>query len=568
MKTRSLAGILAVGSLCGVLGSACDSQGSWGSRASRGSEGSQGAEGSRGSEGSRGESGAAPVVTPPAGRGLQPVVLPDFSTLEEPARGQMQARYSSLTAKVADRRATPAELASAYGDMGKLLMAATHLEASESCYLNAQALAPGDRRWPYYLGHLYKVKGPLEKSIASFQRALELQPDDVATLVWLGEVYLARGDAEAAEPLFAKALALQPDSAAARFGSGRSALAKKDFTRAVRDLNDALTRNPKATRIHYPLGMAYRGLGDVDRAQAHLAQQGEIEPRPTDPLMRELDDLLQTPEAYNVRGGRELDAGNWAAAAASFRKGLELAPGDPSLRHRLGTALSQMGDVRGAIEQFEQVARTSPTFARAHFSLGVLMNDSGRHQEAIDWFSTALKHEPGYVQARIQLAGVLARSGRPADALRHYEQALQEDPTRSDAAFGYAMALVRLGRYAEARERLTSALELHPNQPTFTHALARLLAAAPDDRVRDGRRAKMLVDALLKEEQSIELGETTAMMLAELGEYKQAAVLQGDVIAAARRAGLHDVVQRLTGNLKLYESGKPCRTPFTAQELP
>jgi hypothetical protein len=37
----------------------------------------------------------------------------------------------------------------------------------------------------------------------------------------------------------------------------------------------------------------------------------------------------------------------------------------------------------------------------------------------------------------------------------------------------------------------------HPEQPVFAHALARLLAAAPDDRVRDGRRALELAEELL-----------------------------------------------------------------------
>ena len=59
-----------------------------------------------------------------------------------------------------------------------------------------------------------------------------------------------------------------------------------------------------------------------------------------------------------------------------------------------------------------------------------------------------------------------------------------------------AMALVRLSRYADARVALETAMTQHPDQPGFTHALARILAAAPDDGVRDGRRALALVEAL------------------------------------------------------------------------
>jgi len=554
MTARKLAAVGAAALACTVLASACTSHDSATPVPSTGA--------------SLVPSIGASVLKPPEGQGFRPVALPDFSLMEEPVREQMRAAYSSLAARIEHPEASRVELGQAYGEMGKLLMAATYLDAAESCYLNAQTLAPDDRRWPYYLGRLYKIRGPLAKSAASFERALQLQPNDVATLVSLGDVYLDQGRAESAEPLFAKALTLQPDSAAARSGSGRAALGRKDYVRAVKDLEEALALEPRATGLHYPLAMAYRGRGDVDRAQAHLGQRGDIEPRPVDPLMAELDDLLQSVEAYNVRGGRALAAGNWAAAAENFRKGLLLAPDDLSLRHRLGTALFQMGNTRAAGEQFEQIVRASPGYAKAHFGLGVLMEASGRHTEAIDRFSTALKYEPGYLQARIQLAAVLARSGRLEEALAQYERALETDPAHSEAAFRYAMTLVRLRRYEEARNRLADGMEAQPDQSQFSHALARLLAAAPDDRIRDGQRAKMLVGQLLKTQPSIELGETMAMTLAELGQYDQAAAVQRDMIAAAEHAGLRDVVRRLTQNLRLYEHGKPCRTPFTEAEMP
>jgi tetratricopeptide (TPR) repeat protein len=284
--------------------------------------------------------------------------------------------------------------------------------------------------------------------------------------------------------------------------------------------------------------------------------------------MREIDELLQTAEAYNVRGGAALDAGNWGAAADAFRKGLELAPDDPSLRHRLGTALFQLGDLRGAEDQFTRVANSSPQFTRAHYSLGVLLNSTGRYAEAIERFTTALQQDPKYVQARVQLAGVLARSGRPGEALTHYTRALEIAPGDNAAAFGEAMALVRLKRYEEAHRRLVEGGKRHPDDPIFKSAEARLLASAPDDGVRNGRRAQQIVDELLKSEQSIELGETAAMALAEQGLHAPAAALQRDLIEAAQKAGLQRAVPRLVANLRLYESGQPCRTPFTEEELP
>jgi tetratricopeptide (TPR) repeat protein len=513
------------------------------------------------------ENGGA-AIAPPKIPGLRAVTLPDLATMNSGVRDQLRARSSSLQESIANRRATPADIGSAYGELGKLLMAATVFDAAESCYLNAQALLPEDRRWPYYLGHLYKAKGPLDQSVASFERALQLAPNDLATLVWLGDAYLSQGRSDAAAPLFAKALTLQPQSAAALFGAGRAALANKDYPNAVRDLEAALARDPRGSSIHYPLAMAYRGRGDGEKAEAQLALRGDLEVHPVDPLMQELDTLLQSGEAFNVRGGRALDAGNWAAAAELFRQGLALAPNDPSLRHRLGTALYQNGDAPGAIREFEQVIQSSPEFAKAYFSLGVVLAERGEYREAADRFESALARDPGYVQARVQLANALARTGRPDQALAEYSRVVEQSPTSSEAAMGYAFALVRLHRYQEARDRLAEGMKAYPEQPMFGHALARLLATAPDATVRDGQRAIKLVEQLLKDQQTVELGETSAMALAELGQYTQAAEMQRNIMAAAAQAGITGPRERLERNLKLYERGVPCRTPFTEDEMP
>lgn len=512
------------------------------------------------------ETGTNAVTAPPE-LGLRPVPLPDVPGTANTVRDQIATRRDHVTTALAQPTAKPA-LGQAYGELGQILQAATAFDGAEAAYLNAHQLVPRDPRWPYYLGHLYRARGPLDKAVEWFERARERQPDDLAILVWLGDVQLALGRPELAEPLFSRAVSLSETSAAAHFGVGRTALARRDYTAAVRHLERALALDPRATGIHYSLAMAYRGSGDLARAEQELTIKGDLEPRPADPLMQSLDSLLESAEAYNVRGGAELNAGNWKAAAEQFRKGLEIRPTDPSLRHRLGTALAQMGDGPGAIAAFEQVIRTTPGYARAYFSIGVIAAESGRLDVAIQQFQTALAHEPGYVQARVQLGWALARSGRPGESLAHFEQALALEPTQADATFGYGMALVRLQRYTDARERLNAAAQLHPDNPLIAHALARILSAAPDAKARDGRQAKAIVDRLLaKQGQSLELGETAAMMLAELGEFQQAVLLQGDLIAGAERMNVPQVVNRLKGNLARYERGEACRLPFTDAEL-
>ena len=192
---------------------------------------------------------------------LQPVPLPDLAHMTVPVREQIRERYALLTSAIESPDTTSGELSNAYGRMGNVLMAARYVDATEPFYLNAQALAPNDRRWPYYLGHLYKTQGAFAKAVASFEKALALQADDVPTTISLGEVRLEHGQPEVAEALFTRALSLEPSSIWARVGLGRASLTSQDYIQAVDHLEEALALDQEAAGIHYPLGMAYRGLG-------------------------------------------------------------------------------------------------------------------------------------------------------------------------------------------------------------------------------------------------------------------------------------------------------------------
>ena len=503
---------------------------------------------------------ATSCVSRPA---LIPVALPELSRAASPVQSQLRERFASLQSRI-DNAATPAiELANEFGETGKLFMAAQYRDAAEPCLLDAQALAPADVRWPYYLAHLYRLRNEPEKAATFFEQVLRARPDDVPSMIWLGEMSLLQNRPEAAEPLFVKALSRQPRLTAALSGLGRVALGRREYAHAVQYLEEALTHDQPDSIVHYPLAMAYRGLGQMEKAEAHLRLRGHVDPVPPDPLMAELNESLHSSVTYERLGVAALDKRAWPEAAAYFRKGVELAPDNPALRHRLGTALFMAGDGAAAEKEFEEAVSRSPDFAKARYSLGVLQLTSGRTNEGIAQLSAAVREDPNYLEARVRLAEALRQGGRLDESLSEYEKANTMDPHSADARFGHAVTLLRLRRYAEARDRLVEGMQAYPTQPAFAHALARLLAAAPDDRVRDARRAVMLTQQLLRQQkQTLDLGETMAMALAELGKYEEAVTLQREVIAAARKAGRDEVARQLVENLELYERHKPCRNPL------
>lgn len=502
-------------------------------------------------------------------------MLPDLTRMDASVQEQLRERDAELRATLARPGATNTEKATAFGGVAVLLHAAEYYEAAEPAYLNAQDLAPNEPRWPHLLHFLHKSRGASDKAIAALTRVLELSPDDVPALIWLGRLYLDHGQADRAEPLFERARRNSPDAIPALLGLGQAALARKDYARAVSVLEDALRANPSATSLHSPLAMAYRGLGNTEQATAHLKLWRNTEVPVADPVRTELDLSLQSGLSFELRGVRALEARDFKAATDFFRQGVKLTDGGTmlgrSLRHKLGTALFLSGDLPGAVAQFRDTVKLAPatgrdeTAAKAHYSLGVLMASAGLGPQAIDHLTAAVRYNPSYAEALVALADALRRAGRVADSMTRYQEVLQVNPRSVEARLGYGMALVRLKRYREARAWFEEALAGRPDALDLKHSLARLLAAAPDDGVRDGSRGLSLVQQILSAapERTIPLGETFAMALAEAGDFTQAVGVQRDVLAAATKAGLSNDARRMSRNLRLYEQRRPCREPWS-----
>jgi tetratricopeptide (TPR) repeat protein len=438
-------------------------------------------------------------------------------------------------------------------------------------------MSPDEVRWPYYLAHLYKRKGDTDKAEAAFTRVLTLKPDDVPTLIYLGELHLTQGKTDEAQAMFQKASTISPGAVAVVAGLGRVAIARQDYATAVRYLEQALTIDPDAEGLHAPLAAAYRGLGQIDKAKPHVGQWRNRDLPVPDPRFDQIDLLLESGLAYELRGVRSFEARDWKTAAELFRRGLTLtkpdAPLHRSLQHKLGTALYLTGDVAGAERQFQAVIDAAPkagideATAKAHYSLAVLMASRGQADKALPHFEDAIRYQPNYIEAHLAMADFLRRRKHADAALGEYRATLALNPRQSQARLGYAMCLVDLKRYRDTRTWLEGAVRDFPDRPEYKIALARVLATSPDDRVRDGQRALDIAQELFKGVKTTALGETIAMALAEYGDYPQAIAIQRDVIAAARRDRLTSQLPRMEQNLALYERHQPSRTPWSDDDL-
>jgi tetratricopeptide (TPR) repeat protein len=502
---------------------------------------------------------------PPAEPVLVEVPEPSLEGLEPAVAEQLAEAREELAAYASLAGVPPAGRAQAYGELGRLYHAYGLAAPAEAAYRNAHALAPEAFEYAYLLAYLLQNEGRFDEAVETYERARALQ-ETPGVLVHMAEALLELGRLEEAESALRRVLAGAPESPSARAVLGQIALSRGEHALAAEYLESALAAVPQATRLHYPLALAYRGMGQMEKAQEHLALRGEIGVRPPDPLIDELEELKTGERVHVLRGRTAFRFGDYEAAAREFRRAVEESPDSVPARVNLGSALGQLGDRIGAIHQFRRVLELAPDNVAAHYNLGVLLALEGKPAEAVTHLERATALEPGDGEAWRGLAEALVRVGRAEDALAAYTRASGILPYDPDTRLGEVQLLVNLGRYEEAAQRLEESYAVAPREPRIVNGYARFLAAAPDPSVRDGEQALALATRLVEAQPTAPHVETLALALAEAGRCEEAAEWQEKVLQAFRQAGDAARLPELEAALARYRAGAPCAAPALPDE--
>ena len=490
---------------------------------------------------------------------LRPVPHPDLESLEPQVADQLREIRDVLQSVLDESRSDPQALHDAYSELGQVYHAYGFAEAAEVCYLNALYIRPRDFVPLYLLGVVRQEAGRLSEAEGPLQAAVEQRRDDLAVLVRLAQVMIEKNELAYATSLLRHALVVDPGCTAARAALGEIALAEGRHQEAIDELERVLAEVPAANRLHYPLALAYRALGQQDKAREHLAMRGTVGVRPPDPVVEQLQELKRGERVHLLRGRMAFAAGRYREAAEAFAAAVEALPQSARARVNLGTTLGILGDQKAAMVQYREALRLEPDNRTAHFNLGALLAAEGTDLEAIHHLRAALAAEEADPGAHLELARVLRRNGQAADARHHYSRTAELDPLNEEAWLGKAELLVFEDRFAEALKSLEEARAALPNQGRLAYALARLLAGCPDLELRDGERALDLAQRVYDAVPSARHSATVALALAELGRCDEAVTWQRRAVAAAGED--EELAGELGEELHHYETNDPCRYP-------
>ncbi len=494
---------------------------------------------------------------------LEPVPLDRF----EASVAQRLSSALDETRAELERADGDAARAALYGSLGQLYDAHDLPGAARSCYTNAAELQPDEARWAYYLGQVERRLGRLPEAVGWLQRAVDAGADNPAVRIVLGLTLMEDARTERAAEMFRTVLDDDPDSVAALAGLGRIVQQDGRAAAAVRHLERALELDPAATSLHYPLALAYRDLGRLEEAERLLGMKGEVPPALEDPWMDEVRRLASAGKlVHRERGTRAARAGRFAEAIEAFGRALDADPDDATTHVYLGIALWMSGERERAESHFGHALELDPSDGQANLHRGIVLALDGDDRAALRYLETAVEVDPGSELAGTNLGGALWRLGEFERALEHYRRMRQRLPDSAAARFGEAFSLVRLRRWTEARAVLEEAAGFHGEQPAFAHALARLLAAAPDPAVRDGTRALALLQDVASRIRDVDVAESIAMALAETGSFDEALRWQRGAIEQARAAGRPDLLTRMRERAAAYAAARPWREPWGDQD--
>jgi tetratricopeptide (TPR) repeat protein len=501
---------------------------------------------------------------------LHPLPEIDISGAERIAREAMTLTRSRLAEVLLGSADDSGNVAEGYGELAALYQLSNINSAAALCWDNARILQPDKFRWTYYAGYLALSGGHTEQALALFQRARELNPTYAPLDLRMGQLWLDTDQLDKAYPALERAAGESGLRAAALYYLGQIDLLRHDYQTAQQHLSEALSINPEASEVHHPLAQAYRRLGKPELAREHLAQFRQKVPDMDDPLVTELESVLQTPRwEFGLGLQAIMEGGDYKAAIGHFEKGLQIDPANLAARVSYARALYLDGQTEAAQKQLNQVVAEDQQQILANFLLGILWEAEGKPDEAAARYQRVVELQPEHEGAHFYLANLLFREARYREAASHYRAALTATSEIPPARVLEMVARQRAGEADSVLAReLEQRLKQHPEQSELKYALIRLRALSTDAQVRDGVRALTLANELAPAQPTPPNIELLALAAASNGQYQQAAKLQQQVIDMIGWMAPAEKLGALQETLAAYEKGVMPQQPVWPADDP
>lgn len=411
------------------------------------------------------------------------------------------------------------------------------------------------------IGLLHLQRGDLSAASEAFQEAVTADDSLIQAHLGMARCSLATADLEAAHRHLATAESKNPVSgevAAARatywqrMGDEEKAQESLEASRG-RALKEGLPDGVRQEAVlAFGVGPIWReersrrwiAAGDLGEALA--IWQGAIDESPQDAdahlqlaRVAELSqDTLMARAAYSqaIRhdpqnaaahaglGLLQMRSMELVPAEASLRKALQFDEDSHEIRANLGSLLAATDRDEEGVRLLESARDLRPDDADVRFNLAMTHQKNRRWQQSSAEFEVLLRIDPQRARARFEYGVSLAELGQLPEAIEQFQWLCEKEPKRIASWTNLVRAQVQMKQHGAAIDALKKATEIHPGDRRIAAELAWLLSTCPDQRWRDGPRARQIAEKLITRR---DFGypralDILAASLAECGEFELA----------------------------------------------
>lgn len=195
-------------------------------------------------------------------------------------------------------------------------------------------------------GVVLSQAGRIDDARAEFERALGIDPEAAEALAGLGTISGQQGDIEKAITLYDRAAAIDHGTDSYPYAAAQMLLQAGDPTAAIARLRIIVREFPGQAEARNDLAWLLADEGkELDLALKLAEDASQLNPGP---------DILDT------LGFVHMQRGEFSAAVAILEKAVANDEASPSIRYRLGMALSQTGDPQRAREMLSGALEAGP----------------------------------------------------------------------------------------------------------------------------------------------------------------------------------------------------------------
>jgi Flp pilus assembly protein TadD len=228
------------------------------------------------------------------------------------------------------------------------------------------------------------------------------------------------------------------------------------------------------------------------------------------------------------RADQAAAGGDYRAASLLYRQALSQEP-SAEVWHRLGVALTQLGEPDGAMWAFRNAVELEPEHGDSLERIALYLTAKGMVEEAGPYLDRLLKVQPENWRAH-NARGVLADlEGQVDEAAQHFAAAIERNPESpmlwNNLGYSYYLA----GDYPGAIRNMAKALQLNPNYRAARHNVALVFA-------RQSKYDEAL-DMMMSAGNEVDAYSDVGYLALKMGDYEEAERL---LVQAIQRSGTYN----------------------------